>query len=205
MMTENFAIETRIMKVKGNNTKLDGRYIEGFVGNKVTKELVDEVLRNSTIKVGTIEETTTIVTCVLPNSFTIIETSSAMTKENYSEEIGVEECMKRIKDKVWELLGFLYMTGLNGFKSREEVEKEVYEDIIDEALSLAFDEILEEELSGDIDYLVENNLYQKYKAKAIASIQAELKANLVDIVKGEELSLDDLVELIIALHMATRE
>lgn len=205
MMTENFAIETRIMKVKGNNTKLDGRYIEGFVGNKVTKELVDEVLRNSTIKVGTIEEATTIVTCVLPNSFTIIETSSAMTKENYSEEIGVEECMKRIKDKVWELLGFLYMTGLNGFKSREEVEKEVYEDIIDEALSLAFDEILEEELSGDIDYLVENNLYQKYKAKAIASIQAELKANLVDIVKGEELSLDDLVELIIALHMATRE
>lgn len=204
-MTENFAIETRIMKVKGNNTKLDGRYIEGFVGNKVTKELVDEVLRNSTIKVGTIEEATTIVTCVLPNSFTIIETSSAMTKENYSEEIGVEECMKRIKDKVWELLGFLYMTGLNGFKSREEVEKEVYEDIIDEALSLAFDEILEEELSGDIDYLVENNLYQKYKAKAIASIQAELKANLVDIVKGEELSLDDLVELIIALHMATRE
>jgi hypothetical protein len=97
------------------------------------------------------------------------------------------------------------MTGLNGFKSREEVEKEVYEDIIDEALSLAFDEILEEELSGDIDYLVENNLYQKYKAKAIASIEAQLKANLVDIVKGEELSLDDLVELIIALHMATRE
>lgn len=205
MMTENFAIETRIMKVKGNDTKLDGRFIEGFINNSVTKELVDEVLRNSTIKVGTIEETTTIVTCVLPNNFTIIETSSSMTKENYSEEIGVEECMKRIKDKVWELLGFLYMTGLNGFKSREEVEKEVYEDIIDEALSLAFDEILEEELSGDIDYLVENNLYQKYKAKAIASIQAELKANLVDIVKGEELSLDDLVELIIALHMATRE
>jgi hypothetical protein len=81
----------------------------------------------------------------------------------------------------------------------------VYEDIIDEALSLAFDEILEEELSGDIDYLVENNLYQKYKAKAIASIGAKLKANLMDIVKGEELSLDDLVELIIALHMATRE
>lgn len=203
MITENFSIETRIMKVKDNDTKLDGRFIQGFKNNSVTKELVDEVLRNSTIRVATIEENTTIVTCILPNSFTIVESSGCMTKENYSEEIGVEECMKKIKDKVWELLGFLYMTGMNGFKSKEEVEREVAEDIIDEALSIAFDEILEEELAGDIDYLVENNLYQKYKAKAIASIGAELKASLMEIVEGEELSLDDLVELIIALHMAT--
>ena len=203
MITENFSIETRIMKVKDNDTKLDGRFIQGFKNNSVTKELVDEVLRNSTIRVATIEENTTIVTCILPNCFTIVESSGCMTKENYSEEIGVEECMKKIKDKVWELLGFLYLTGMNGFKSKEEVEREVIEDIIDEALSIAFDEILEEELAGDIDYLVENNLYQKYKTKAIAGIGAELKASLMEIVEGEELSLDDLVELIIALHMAT--
>ena len=205
MITENFAIETRVMKVKGNDTKLDGRYIEGFKNNTVTKELVDEVLRNSTIKVATIEETTTLVTCVLPNNFTIVESSGCMSKENYSEDIGVEECMKRIKDKVWELLGFLYMTGLNGFKSKEEIEREVNEDIINEALSLAFDEILEIELAGNINYLVENGLYQKHKAKAIASIGAELKEGLMEITQGEELSLDDLVELIIALHLATKE
>jgi len=205
MITENFAIETRIMKINNDNTRLDGRYIEGFKNNSVTTELVDEVLRNSIIKVATLEETTTLVTCILPNNFTIVETSSCMRKENYSEEIGIEECMKRIKDKVWELLGFLYMTGMNGFKEIEKDDEQMKMDIIDEALSLAFDEILEIECAGDIDYLVENNLYQKHKAKAIASIGAKLKADLIEISQGEELDLDDLVELIVALHLATKQ
>lgn len=205
MMTENFAIETKIMKVNNNDTKLDGRYIQGFKNNSVTAELVDEVLGNSDIKVATLDETTTLVTCTLPNGFSIIETSSCMTKENYSEDIGVEECMKKIKSKVWELLGFLYMTGMNGFKSREEIQREINEEIIDEAISVAFDEILEEECVGNTQYLVENELYQKHKAKAIASIKAELKASLLEITEGEELSFDDLVELIVALYLATKE
>ena len=128
-----------------------------------------------------------------------------MSKENYDEGIGAEVCIRKIEGEVWKLLGFLYMTGKNGFKSKEEVELEIAEDKIDEALSLAFDEILEEETKLDIDYLVDSKIYQKEKSKMIASIGAELKANLLEISQGEDLTLDDLVELIIGLYMASKE
>ena len=205
MKAENFAIETRIMKVNNDETKLDGRFIQGFKNHTVTQELVLEVLDNSTFEISTINGVTTLVQCILPNGFSIIETSTCMSKENYDEGIGAEVCIRKIEGEVWKLLGFLYMTGLNGFRTKEEVELEIAEDKIDEALSLAFDEILEEETKLDIDYLVDSKIYQKEKSKMIASIGADLKANLLEISQGEDLTLDDLVELIIGLYMASKE
>ena len=205
MITENFAIETRVMKVNDNETKLDGRFLQGFKNHSVTQELVLEVLDNSTFDISTINGVTTLVQCTLPNGFSIIKTSTCMTPENYDEAIGADVCIRKIEGEVWKLLGFLYMTGLNGFRSREEVELEIAEDKIDEALSLAFDEILEEETKLDVDFLVDSRMYQNHKAKMIASIGAELKASLIEISQGEDLTLDDLVELIIGLYMASKK
>ncbi|MSS89687.1 hypothetical protein FYJ45_27295, partial [Eisenbergiella tayi] len=36
--------------------------------------------------------------------------------KNYSEELGAEICMGKIKDKIWELLGFLLQTAWHGIR-----------------------------------------------------------------------------------------
>jgi hypothetical protein len=50
------------------------------------------------------------------NGFEIVESSSCVDKENYSEELGVEICMEKIRDKIWMLLGFLLQTDVSGVK-----------------------------------------------------------------------------------------
>ena len=50
---------------------------------------------------------TTVVRAVLKNGFEIVESSSCVSAENYDEKLGEEICMERIRNKIWELLGFL--------------------------------------------------------------------------------------------------
>ena len=57
---------------------------------------------------------TTVVRAVLKNGFEIVESSSCVSAENYDEKLGEEICMERIRNKVWELLGFLLQTAVGG-------------------------------------------------------------------------------------------
>lgn len=82
----------------------------------------------------TVGDKTTVVRAVLVNGFEIVESSSCVSPENYDEEIGVSICIDKIKDKVWELLGFLLATAVNGFN---------YE--------TRYPSILHEEMKGSLD------------------------------------------------------
>lgn len=62
----------------------------------------------------TLGDRTTVVRCVLRNGFEIVESSSCVDPKNYSEKMGYEICMGKIKDKIWELLGFLLQTAWHG-------------------------------------------------------------------------------------------
>ena len=62
---------------------------------------------------------TTIVRVTLKNGFEIVETSACVDKANYDQELGTKICMKRIEDKVWELLGFLLQTAYMGVNKGE--------------------------------------------------------------------------------------
>ena len=62
----------------------------------------------------TLNDTTTMVRAVLRNGFEIIETSSCVYPENYDARIGEEICLKNVRNKVWELLGSLLQTAVNG-------------------------------------------------------------------------------------------
>lgn len=64
----------------------------------------------------TLGDKTTVVRAVLRNGFEIVESSSCVSLENYDEDMGLEICMEKIKDKVWMLLGFLLQTAVNGVK-----------------------------------------------------------------------------------------
>lgn len=96
--------EKAYMKVQENQS------LESKVS--IGSEMVDEFIKE--IHVSTLGEKTTLVRCVLVNDFEIIESSACVDPKNYSEEMGKEICMKKIKDKIWSYLGFLLQTAYKG-------------------------------------------------------------------------------------------
>lgn len=83
-------------------------------GVSIGPEMVDEFISSTdTITMG---ECTTVVRCVLRNGFVIVESSSCVDPKNYSEGMGREICMRRIKNKIWELLGFWLQTAWHGIR-----------------------------------------------------------------------------------------
>lgn len=65
---------------------------------------------------------TTVVRAVLKNGFEIVESSSCVSAENYDEKMGEKICMKKIRDKIWMLLGFLLQTAVGGVNSEAAAE-----------------------------------------------------------------------------------
>lgn len=63
---------------------------------------------------------TTVATATLINGFIITESSSCVSPDNYDERIGASICKKKIRDRVWFLLGFLLQSSLNGFEGSVE-------------------------------------------------------------------------------------
>lgn len=84
------------------------------MSNTVTKEQIDTLLKEATVKVQTVYDKVTIVTIQLRNGFVITESAGAVDKKNYSEEIGKEVCLERIKNKLWELEGYALQKCLAG-------------------------------------------------------------------------------------------
>lgn len=82
-----------------NRFSIDGDTVGGFIAETWTE---------------TAGEKTTIVRAVLKNGFEIVESSSCVDPGNYDEIVGRNICLARIKDKVWELLGFLLQTAKSG-------------------------------------------------------------------------------------------
>ena len=73
---------------------------------KITKEHINKLIAKShsdDIKMG---NKTTVVHLTLPCGFSLIESSSCVDPENYDHELGVQICMRRIEDKIWELEGY---------------------------------------------------------------------------------------------------
>lgn len=83
-------------------------------GVSIGQKMVNEFI--SYTETHTLGECTTVVRCVLRNGFEIVESSSCVDPKNYSEGMGREICMNKIKDKIWELLGFLLQTAWHGIR-----------------------------------------------------------------------------------------
>jgi len=50
--------------------------------------------------------TTTVCAVTLGNGFVVIGTSSAVSKENFNQELGESVALDKVRDKLWELLGY---------------------------------------------------------------------------------------------------
>lgn len=77
--------------------------------NLVTQEMVNNIILNSEIVCQTRLGRITVVTLVLPNGFTITETSASVSTENYDYQYGIKVCMKKIEDEIWKLEAYRLM------------------------------------------------------------------------------------------------
>lgn len=78
--------------------------------NTICQTDVDLFIKDvKSIKQG---EKTTVTTVTLINGFEIIEASSCVDPDNFDMQLGEQICLGKIKDKIWNLLGFLLQTGL---------------------------------------------------------------------------------------------
>lgn len=75
---------------------------------------VKYLIDNAEMKVMTVFDKCTVVICKLPNGFVIVESSSCVDPKDYSEEVGIENCCRRIIDKVYELTGYKRQLEMNG-------------------------------------------------------------------------------------------
>ena len=83
-------------------------------GVSIGSEMVENFI--ALTETYTLGDRTTVVRCVLRNGFEIVESSSCVVPKNYSEKMGHDICMNKIKDKIWELLGFLLQTAWHGIE-----------------------------------------------------------------------------------------
>ncbi len=91
--------------------------------NRPSKVSIDQQMVKdfiATFESTKIGDKTTVVRATLKNGFEIVETSACVDKANYDQELGTKICMKRIEDKVWELLGFLLQTAFMGINNSFE-------------------------------------------------------------------------------------
>ena len=86
----------------------------------ITQEHIDNIMNHSSFDIKKVFDKCTIIACKLPNGFVIVESSACVSPENYSEKIGIDICMKKIKDKVWELEGYRLQEELYREKMNEE-------------------------------------------------------------------------------------
>ncbi len=76
------------------------------IETKVTAEQIDAIMKKAKVLVSTEFEKCTVVTVKLPNGFTITESSGCVDIANYDVHLGTEICLKKIRNKVWELEGY---------------------------------------------------------------------------------------------------
>lgn len=61
-------------------------------------------------------EKTTIVNATLANGFIITASSSCVDPANFNMGIGESICKEKIRDNVWQMLGFLLQCGMSGVR-----------------------------------------------------------------------------------------
>lgn len=82
--------------------------------NTVTQRDIQNILSKTVIEVQhKVFGKTTVVMAQLPSGFVITESSSCVDPENYDEKIGLEICIDRITNKIWELEGYVLQKKLS--------------------------------------------------------------------------------------------
>ena len=71
--------------------------------NTITKQDIDNILKDTLIKVEQYGDKTTVLKATLPNDFVIVDWSVCVDPANFDMKIGEEICMDKLVNKIWEL------------------------------------------------------------------------------------------------------
>lgn len=74
--------------------------------NTVTQEQIDAMKDGARVATAIAFGKCTLVAVQLENGFILTESSACVDPANYDHETGVEICLKRIEDRLWELEGY---------------------------------------------------------------------------------------------------
>ncbi len=74
--------------------------------NAITREQIESLLSRSEYVDHRVGVKTTVVCCILPNGYEIIESSGCVDAASYNHELGVATCKRRLVDQVWKLEGY---------------------------------------------------------------------------------------------------
>jgi len=85
---------------------------------KITEADLDRFIGNSeqTVGVGKLDEKTTLVKLISRTGFVQYEVFSCVDPKNYDELLGAEICMKRLRNRLWPMLGFVFQWANNGLQ-----------------------------------------------------------------------------------------
>ena len=108
----NYFISQSILKEYFEKVVLNKESNEENEPISVSSEYIDELISNSHISAFTVFDKCTIVACKLPSGFVVVESSACIDPRNYNKKLGVDICMKRIKDRVWEMEAYKLQTEL---------------------------------------------------------------------------------------------
>lgn len=85
--------------------------LQGADPSRITEQMVAEFIVSYEV---TRLRNHTVVCAVLRNGFSIVADSACVDPANYHEGIGTDLALNKIKNKVWELLGFMLCSARNG-------------------------------------------------------------------------------------------
>lgn len=88
---------------------------------KVTQEQVDAAIKS--VEYHKLGEKTCVGLATLHNGFEICMTSACVDAKNYDQDVGAALVLHKIKDKVWELLGFQLQCNLPTIEGNKALEE----------------------------------------------------------------------------------
>ena len=74
--------------------------------NTITKQDIDNILKDTLIKVEQYGDKTTVLKATLPNDFVIVESSTCVDQAKIHIKKKKKICMDKLVNKIWELEGY---------------------------------------------------------------------------------------------------
>lgn len=84
--------------------------------NTVTQRDIDKLFEESEVKTSVMFDKCLLMAVKLPNGFIITESSACVDPVNFDEKLGIKICTERVKNKLWELEGYMLQRKLGDSK-----------------------------------------------------------------------------------------
>lgn len=166
----------------------------------VSYEKIEKLMAEANINVTTFFGKTTVVVAQFQNGFVITESSSCADPRAYDEEEGKQICLKRIKERLWEMEGYFLQEQeclWNQVKNLTNaiIQMKLKNEITDEMVESADEEILSEARKFGVLNFTTDMIEEKVKEIS--------KRNNVDFNELSEriaTSFDEMFNMLFVLH-----